>query len=199
MKGNSIIVFKSLVFAAIVGSALFALSSCAKPPTDEMNAAEAAVQRAQNTPEVAQYASSTLARAREALANMQTEAEAKRYDSARNFAMEATNTAEKSISDARAQALRLQGEAEAALAAMRNAVTETDNAIAQGKKATLKIDWNKIDSETAAAKSFAAEAEAAAANLRYRDVVERSATARTALSAITTQISLASLATTRKK
>jgi hypothetical protein len=183
--------------AAFIGSVL--VTACAKPPTEEMEAARTAVARAENDPDVAVYAVSTLARAREALSSMEAEALAKRYDSARNYAGEATTNAEKAINDARTAMTRAREDSANALNALRNAVTETDATIAQGKKNRLSLDWKQIDRDYADAQTVAGEAEAAAAANRYRNVVERANAARTTLSAITAQISGASLAVTRKK
>jgi hypothetical protein len=184
---------------AVVIAASLLITACAKPPTEEMEAARTAVTRAENDPDVAIYAVSTLARAREALSNMEAEAAAKRYDTARSYANEAASGAEKAINDARTAANRAKDDSANALNALRNAVTETDSTIAQGKKNKLALNWNQIDSDYQNAQAIAGEAENAAATNRYRDVVERANAARTALSAITSQISGASLAVTRKK
>jgi hypothetical protein len=188
-------------FAGIIVAlaTLILITACAKPPTEEMEAARTAVTRAENDPDVAVYAVSTLARAREALANMEAEAEAKRYDTARSYAAEAEAGAEKAINDARTQAARARDDSANALNALRNAVSETDTAIAQGKGNRLALDWTEIDRDYQDAQGIAGEAEAAAQANRYRDVVERANTARTTLSAINAQISAASLAVTRKK
>jgi hypothetical protein len=183
--------------AALIGAVL--ITACAKPPTEEMEAARTAVARAENDPDVAVYAVSTLARAREALSSMEAEALAKRYDSARNYASEAVTNADKAINDARTAMTRAREDSANALNALRSAITETDATIAQGKSSRLSLDWNQIDRDFAGAQTVAGEAEAAAAANRYRNVVERANTARTALSAITAQISGASLAVTRKK
>jgi hypothetical protein len=175
------------------------ITACAKPPTEEMEAARTAVARAENDPDVAVYAVSTLARAREALSNMEAEALAKRYDTARNYAAEAVTNAEKAINDAQTALTRAREDSANALNALRNAITETDTAITQGKRNRLSLDWNQIDRDFEDAQTVAGEAEAAAAANRYRNVVERTNTARTALGAITAQISGASLALTRKK
>jgi hypothetical protein len=185
------------VIAALAASIL--ITACAKPPTEEMEAARTAVTRAENDPDVVVYAVSALARAREALSNMEAEAQAKRYDTARSYAAEAQTGAEKAINDARTQAARAKDDSANALAALRNAVGETDSTIAQGKKNKLTLDWNEIDRDYQDAQGVAGEAEAAAAANRYRDVVERANTARTTLSAINARISGASLAVTRKK
>jgi hypothetical protein len=197
MKVNKVWIIAVVIIAAWTASIL--ITACAKPPTEEMEAARTAVTRAENDPDVATYAVSTLARAREALSNMEAEAQAKRYDTARSYAAEAQSGAEKAINDARAAADRARDDSANALNALRNAVEETDSAIAQGKKNNLALDWNQIDSDYQNAQNIAGEAEAAEAANRYRDVVERANTARTRLSAINTQISGASLAVTRKK
>jgi uncharacterized protein YdiU (UPF0061 family) len=190
-----IVVIAGLV--TLAGTVLFA--ACAKPPTEEMEAARTAVVRAENDPDVAVYAVSTLARAREALTNMEAEAVAKRYDAARNYAAEAVTNAEKAINDARTAVARAKEDSANALNALRNAMSETDTAIDQGKKNSLSLEWDQIDRNFEDAQTIAGEAEEAAAANRYRNVVERANTARTALSSITSQIAGASLAVTRKK
>jgi hypothetical protein len=196
LKAHSGII-AAIAVAVFIIPVLF--TTCAKPPTEEMEAARTAVTKAENDPDVAAFASSTLSRARDALSNMQAEADAKRYDSARNYATEAITSAEKAINDARMAVARARDDSANALNALRNAVTETDSAIAQGKKSSLPLDWKQIDGNFGQAQDIAAQAESAAAESRYREVVEHSNEARTALSSITAQISSASLATTRKK
>ncbi|MDR1231617.1 MAG: DUF4398 domain-containing protein [Spirochaetaceae bacterium] len=194
---------RKLWIVGIVGLAAFigtvVITACAKPPTEEMEAARTAVARAENDPDVAIYAVSTLARAREALASMEAEALAKRYDSARNYAAEAVSNAEKAINDARTAMTRAREDSANAMNALRNAITETDTAVTQGKSNKLPLDWNQIDNDFEDAQTVAGEAEAAQADSRYRNAVELANTARTTLSAITSQISGASLAQTRKK
>jgi hypothetical protein len=194
MKLSNILLYT--VLAAVIS---IAVGACAKPPTEEMDAARTAVTRAENDPDVALYAMTTLSRAREALSGMQAEADAKRYDSARNYAAEAITTAEKAIADARSSSSRSRDDSANALSALRTAVTDTSNAIDQGKRAKLSVNWNQIDGDFSKAEGLASEAEAAAAASRYRDVVEHSNAARSALSQITAQLSTTSMATTRKK
>ena len=197
MNENRVWTIVTGISAALAVSIL--ITACAKPPTEEMEAARTAVTRAENDPDVAVYAVSGLARAREALSNMEAEAQAKRYDAARNYAAEAAAGAEKAIADARTAAARAKDDSANALNALRNAVGETDSTIAQGKKNRLTLDWNQIDRDFQNAQGIAGEAEAAAASNRYRDVVERANAARTTLGSINAQISGASLAVTRKK
>jgi hypothetical protein len=64
------------------------LTACAKPPTEEMDNALAALTRAENDPDAVMYAANLIARARSALTQLQAEAAAKRYDAARTYAQE---------------------------------------------------------------------------------------------------------------
>jgi hypothetical protein len=197
MKLRKVWIIGIIGLVALIGTVV--ITACAKPPTEEMEAARTAVARAENDPDVALYAVSTLARAREALSSMEAEALAKRYESARNYAAEAVSNAEKAITSARSAMTRAREDAANAMNALSNAITETDTAVTQGKSSKLALDWNQIDRDFEDAQTIAGEAEAAEANNRYRNVVELANTARTTLSAITSQISGASLAQTRKK
>jgi hypothetical protein len=88
-----------------------ALSSCVTPPLEEMNKAQDAVIRAENDVDAVTYASDTIVRAREALTKMQSEANAKRYDAAKNLAAEAINLAERAITEGKAGLAQARDEA----------------------------------------------------------------------------------------
>jgi hypothetical protein len=186
-------------YIAAAAAISIASGACAKPPVEEMDAARTAVTRAENDPAVTVYTMTILSRAREALSNMQAEADAKRYDAARNYAAEAITNAEKAITDARTAASRARDDSAAAISALKNAISETGIAIEQGKKNNLGLDWNGIDGNYSSAQETAAMAENAAEDSRHREAVEQSNAARTSLSQITAQIAGASLSTTRKK
>ena len=188
-----------LWYIAAAAAISIGAGACAKPPVEEMDAARTAVTRAENDPDVTVYTMTTLSRAREALSNMQAEADAKRYDAARNYAAEAITNAEKAISDARSAVSRERDNSAAAISALKNAITETGAAIAQGKRNNLGLDWKGIDGSYGSAQETASLAESDAASSRHREAVEQSNAARTMLSQITAQISGASLSTTRKK
>jgi hypothetical protein len=98
-------IYLALALFLAAGTVLLA-GGCAKPPTEEMDAASAAVTRAENDPDAVTYAGNSLARAREALNRMSVEADSKRYDAAKSFAAEAIAAADKAISDGRAGAAR---------------------------------------------------------------------------------------------
>ncbi|MDR2102358.1 MAG: DUF4398 domain-containing protein, partial [Treponema sp.] len=87
---------RRILIAGLVILAFFQ-GGCAKPPTEEMNNAAAAVTRAENDADAVTYAGNLLVRARDTLTRMQIEAEAKRYDAARALAAEAISAADKAI------------------------------------------------------------------------------------------------------
>jgi hypothetical protein len=188
---------KYLVFT-LVAAVVF--TSCAKPPVEEMNNAIAAVSRAENDPDVINYAANALARAREALAQMQTEADAKRYDSAKRLAADAQSLAEKAVSDSRAAALRARDEADSAIRAMQSAITETDQTINNARRSQpAGVNIDRLEQDFANARGTADQAVIAQTESRYREAIDKSQTVRAALSAITSSLSQTVIASNRKK
>ncbi|MDR2619091.1 MAG: hypothetical protein LBC62_09500, partial [Treponema sp.] len=78
------------------------LGGCAKPPTEEMEAATEALIRAENDPDAVAFGETSLNRARDAIFRMRQEANAKRYDAAKSYAVEAVSAAGKAVIDGRA-------------------------------------------------------------------------------------------------
>jgi hypothetical protein len=186
-------IFLTLALAAV-------MSGCAKPPVEEMNNAIAAVSRAENDPDVVNYAANALARAREALSQMQTEAEAKRYDTAKRLAADAQTLAEKALSDSRAAALRVREEADNAVRAMQNAIAETDQTLANARRSRpAGVNIDQLEQDFATARATADQAVIAQTESRYREAIEKSQTVRSSLSAITSSLSQTVIAASRKK
>ncbi|MDR0663032.1 MAG: DUF4398 domain-containing protein [Spirochaetaceae bacterium] len=186
------------IFFALVTAVV--LAGCVEPPVEEMNNAIAAVSRAENDPDVVNYAANALARAREALSQMQAEADAKRYDAAKRLAADAQTLAEKALSDSRAAALRVREEAESAVRAMQNAITETDQTLANARRSRpAGVDVNRLEQDFAAARATADQAVIAQTESRYREAIEKSQTVRSSLSAITSSLSQTVIAASRKK
>jgi hypothetical protein len=189
----------ALLISAILGLVL-ASGGCAKPPTEEMNNAVAAVTRAENDADAVTYAGSTLTRARESLTRMQTEADAKRYDAARSYAAEAIAAADKAVADGRAGAARAREEAASLVAALKPAIAETDEAIRSAKAArSLDLDFTGIDRDFEAARRTADQAEVSLAGNRYQEALDRGRSARAGLSEINQRLSEAAMAASRKK
>lgn len=189
---------KNILFVCLIASVLTA--ACAKPPVEEMEKASASVAQAESDPDVNAYAVGALSRAREALANMRAESEAKRYDEARRLASEAISLAERAISEGRSGAVRARDDAAAAIAVMETAITETDSAIESARKSKQKdVDFKSIDKDFADAKTGANGARDANEGKRYREAVENSSAVRSQLSGITGRIGTAAIAASRKK
>lgn len=186
------------LFAIIVTAVT--LAGCAKPPTEEMENAIAAVSRAENDPDVINYAAPALARAREALAQMQSEADAKRYNEARRLAGEAQSLAEKAVSDARSAIARAREEAENAIRLMQNSISETEQVLSDAARSKpAGVDLPQLEQEFTDARGVATQAIEAQNGNRYGEAVDKSRAARSALSSITSSISQSVIASSRKK
>jgi hypothetical protein len=188
--------------AAVLCTALITafLASCAKPPVEEMNAASAALSRAENDADAVTYAANTLARARDALNRMQTEADAKRYDSAKTFAAEAISAAEKAIADGKTGAERTREDAANLIAVLKNTVSETEDSIRAAKKAqNLQLDFGAIDQDFETARRTADQAEVSLAGSNYTDAMDKGKAARGLLGGISERLSSAATAASRKK
>jgi hypothetical protein len=165
-----------------------------------MNAASVALARAENDADAVAYAPNTLARARDALNRMQTEADAKRYDSAKTFAAEAVSAAEKAIADGKIGAERTREDAASLVAGLKNTVSETENSIRAAKKAqNLQLDFGAIDRDFETARRTADQAEVSLAGGSYADAADKGRTARGLLGGISEQLSSAATAASRKK
>ena len=186
-------------FAAALLAAIF-VSACAKPPTEEMDAASAAVTRAENDADALVYAANTLARARDALNRMQTEAEAKRYDAAKTFAAEALSAAEKAIADGRAGSARVREDAANLVSDLKSSVLETEDSIRAAKKAqNLQLDFGVMDRDFETARRTADQAEVSLSGNNYTDAIDKGQLARALLSDIGARLSSAATAASRKK
>ena len=191
------IVFKAvLLFSALV----VILAACAKPPTAEIEAAEAAVTKAENDPDAAAYAESSLTRARNALSRAHTEVNAKRYDSAKSYAAEAVSAAEKAINDGRAAASRSREEANTLLAQVKQLLEETNAALENAKKVPrVHLDFPALTNGIDSARNDISQAEAANNANRPRESLEKSRSARSALGDIQNRINEGIRDTNRKK
>jgi hypothetical protein len=184
----------TLVIAAV------SLAGCAKPPTEEMNNAIAAVSRAENDPDVINHAAPSLARAREALAQMQTEADAKRFDAAKRLAADAQSLAEKAVSDGRAAVARAREEAENAIRVMQSSISETEQVLSDASRSKpAGVDIPQLERDFADARGIASQAVEAQNGNRYSEAVDKSQVVRTALGSITSRLSQAAISVSRKK
>jgi hypothetical protein len=190
--------FLLILWVAVV-PALF-LAGCAKPPVAEMDAAESAVIRAENDSDAVNFAGNSLARARDALNRMREEAASKRYDAAKDSAAEALSAANKAISDGRAASARAREEASALLATVKDSLGKTGEAIDNARAVeNIDLDFDAVDQDFDNARRTTDQAEVSLAGNKYQDSMEKSRTARGILGDISSRISGAAVAVSRKK
>ena len=186
-----------LVFASMVLG--FVLSACSTPPTEEMNRAHDAVIRAESDADAVAYAPNALVRARQALESMQSEADAKRFDAARNFAAEAISHAERAIADGRSGAQRTRDEATSLINSLSGAPAETTTAFDNARQIPGLIpDIESLSRDLDAARRLLEEARQSLAAGNYREALSRAESMRSLLSVINTRLSEAVQAASRK-
>ncbi|MDR1617653.1 MAG: hypothetical protein LBS06_01240 [Treponema sp.] len=186
------------VLCLVAFSLLFA--GCAKPPTAEMEAAEAAVAGAENDADAVAYAGGSLIRARDALSRMQEEASAKRYDAARTYAAAAVAATEKALADGKTGAALTKEEASTLIAGLRERIPETERNLKQAESAgNLNLDFDLLERDFESARRDAAGAELSLAEENYPEALRQGRGVRGALSDIDARIAGAAVMVSRKK
>jgi len=190
------------IINAIIVLFVFALaiSSCAAPPTEEMQKARDAVTRAENDADAVAYAGNTVVHARDALTRMQDEADSKNYDTAKEFALEAINSAEKAIADGQSAKERSKAEASALLDSVQSSLAETSNTINNAKSVPdIQLDFDALTQDTDEARGTYNEAQKSLEGGNNQDAIAKGQSVRGQLSDINTKINEAAFDTSRKQ
>ena len=147
---------------------LAAFAACSKPPQAEADAARAALDAAVQNPDVAAYASDELQAARDRLARLQAELDAqeargtlsRKYDTARNMALEAQAAAESLAAQAVSAKEQTKAEAMTLLNDLRITVPEAEQGLAQARRVPgVRLDFRSLAASLAQAKAEVAAAE----------------------------------------
>jgi len=178
---------------------LFVIIGCAKPPIAEMDSAREAVFRAENDEDAVLYAGTTLARARDALKQMQDSADSKQYDAAKTHAEEAISAAEKAITDGKAAAARARDEASTMLRGLRDSLDETERNINGARYSLLDLNYDDLGREFSNASGSVDRAESDHMQGNFQDSLDNARRARSTLSSINERISSAATASSPKK
>jgi hypothetical protein len=186
-----------LICVLFVSLALFA--GCAKPPTEQMNKADEAVARAENDADAVSYAGNLVTRAKDSLAKMHEEADAKRYDAAQNHAADAIATAERAINEGHAAALRAKDDAASLISGLKPQILETERRIDNAKAADLPLDFNTIDSEFNTAQRTFDQAQSAMSGSRYQEAIVLGINVRDDLNEINQKLGASAMSVSRKK
>lgn len=190
----------NLRITGILLLSLVVFFSCAKPPTAEMEAAKAAVAKAQADTNANLYAPEALKRATDSLAKMNAEADAKRYDNAKVLAAETVKLADQAIAEGNAGLERAKDEAAGLIASGKSLVLEVTNALNGAKKvARINLNFTQVTAQFNEAKTTLAAAEKDQSSGNYKNAIEKGKAARSALSDILSTISNAVQAASKKK
>jgi len=177
-----------------------AISACSAPPTEEMQRARDAVTRAENDADAVAYAGNTVVHARDALTRMQDEADSKNYDTAKEFAIEAINSANKAISDGQSAKERAKAEASTLLNSVQNSLAETSNAIDNARNVPdIQLDFNALTQKTDEARDTYGEAQQSFQDGNNQDAIAKGQSVRGQLSDINSEINEAAFDMSRKK
>jgi flagellin-specific chaperone FliS len=195
LKNKEFIMKVKLIYIFCIVSVL--VLGCAKPPVEEMDRAREAVFKAGNDANVVKYAPGTLTRARDAMKRMDTEADAKNYEAAKNYAAEAIAAAEKAIADGKSGAQRAGMEADSIIAGLRVEIEETTKNVASARYSQLALDYDAIDKTIVNAHNTTDQAEIDQVMGRTQDAQDKVKKVRSDLSDINQKI--ANTATVRKK
>lgn len=178
---------------------ILGLAACATPPTEEMNKAQNAVTRAENDADAVAYAPNILVRARDALGRMQNEANAKRYDAAKNYASEAISNAERAIADGKAAAERARQEATNLVNSLQTPLAETATALDSAQQNNLQLDYNSLSGDLNQANRTYDDAQQSLSTNNYPDAITKGNTVRPLLSNINDRINQGVQAGSRKQ
>jgi hypothetical protein len=179
--------------------ALVLMTGCTKPPIEEMNNAEEAVARAENDPDAVSYAGNLVQRAKDSLALMHEEADAKRYDAALTYANDAITLADRAMNEGRADAMRTREQAIKNLSDLRPQLLETEKRIDNAKASNLPLDYDSIDRDLNTAQRTYDQAQSAVAGNRYQEAIFLSTNVRAGLAGINQKLGVTAMEVSRKK
>jgi hypothetical protein len=184
------VVIPLVVLALLVG--------CAKPPTADINAAQAALQTAEQNPDVTTYAPDQLKAAQDKLAQLQSELDlqakkgalSRNYDAAKNLALETTAAADALSSEAEAAKQVAKNNAAAAIDELtKTLIPQAQSGIAMARRVRgIKLDFAALTAALNQARTQTAEAQTAYNNGDYATALSTADAVKSALAQESTQV-----------
>ncbi len=168
------------LFGIAVMALAYVLAGCAKPPTEEINAAQAAIDSVKALPDVQTYAMAEVRAAEQDLGRVRQMVEEKRYDEARAALPAVGSKARGSVAAASSAKEQARVGAERAIADAKAAIATAEEKIPQAPrwgKGAIR-DRTVLTDDVTAAKASVEAAEAAYGGLDY---AAASASARAAM------------------
>jgi len=176
------------------------LTACSTPPTEEMQRARDAVIRAESDPDAVANAGNSLIRAREALTMMENEANAKRYESAKEYAAEAISFAERAIAEGKSALTRSRDEAENLLFSLSAPLAETTSSLNAARQVqNIILDFEALTQDLDLARRTLDDAWQSIEQNNIEDAINKGQSVRSLLAGINADISNAAQATSRKQ
>ena len=186
-----------ILFLAIVA---LLLGACAKPPTDEVDAANLSLARAEADADAREYAPDSLSDARSLVVRMETELEAKRYDAAKTLALEAAEAARKAIDDGASGKTRARSEAISLISSAKTSLGEVQQSLRAAKRVRgLSLDVNATEGDINVATQTITAADDDLSKTDFKAASSKAQSARSMLSGITQRVSAAVQKATRRK
>lgn len=186
--------------AGILILVLFGFAACAKSPTAEIDAANAALARAEADADAREYAPESISRAQDLVSRMQAENDAKRYDTAKSLAQQAVAAADTAIKDGAEAKVRARSDADSAITSAKADMTEAKKSL-NGAKSLPAISLNvpSVERDLNVAEQTISGAESDFAEEAYLTAIGKAQDARSDTAEIMQRISAAVQAATRRK
>jgi hypothetical protein len=186
-----------ILFLAVV---VLVLGACAKPPTDEVDAANLSLARAEADADAREYAPDSLSDARSLVVRMESELEAKSYDAAKNLALEAAEAARKAIDDGASGKTRARSEAISLISSAKTSLEEVQQSLSVAKRVRgLSLDVNATEGDINVATQTITAADDDLSKTDFKAASSKAQSARSMLSGITQRVSAAVQKATRRK
>ncbi len=175
-----------------------ALVSCAKPPTADVDAAKAAVQAAAQNTDITTYAPDQLKSAEDKLAQLQSELDlqaskgtlSRKYDAAKNLALETKAAADSLAADATAAKEAVKANAAAAIDELsKTLIPQAQTGIAMARKVRgIKLDFAALTAALNQAKAQVADAQTQFNNGEYATALATADAVKSALAQASTSV-----------
>jgi small-conductance mechanosensitive channel len=151
----------ALLFSVGIMAAGMILAGCSKPPTEEINAAQAVIDSVKALPEVGAYAADQVTAVEATMADVQAKVAEKKYDEARQALQGLADQARAIVATAAANKEAKKGTSEMAIADANTALAAADQKIAKMPKRGAKAATPEMKAQLQAGKDAVAAAQAA--------------------------------------
>jgi predicted S18 family serine protease len=171
MKGKSSIYIVTIFFFSMLSLVL--VSGCAKPPQQEMDAANAAIQSAIGAG-AETYAADQLKEAQDLIAQMNSQVEKKDYKAAKETAIQAREKALEAKGTAEANKAKAKEDSQNASNEIKDGLEKTKGLLSEAETAGLPaIDLNPIKEQLTAVETAVGELDGMMTGEKYKEAIEK--------------------------